>query len=168
MKKFTCALFFSVAAVQLAAGADVSGTPGAGADVPPGVTASSGATAPADGAQQPPPPAIELKNKSSFTMEDSSRNPFWPIGWKPAAKQTSSSTETAGPTILPTAFRVTSITLGGGTRFAIINGKAMTEGQVFGLQIGTQTYQITVKSIEDGRVILLRRDEEIEVPLFRR
>jgi len=66
------------------------------------------------------------------------------------------------------AFRVTSITLGGGTRFAIINGTPMTEGQVFGLQMGTQTYQVTVKSIEDGRVILLRRDQEIEVPLYRR
>ena len=43
----------------------------------------------------------------------------------------------------------------------------MTEGQVFGLQKGNQTYQITVKAIEDGQVILLRRDQEIAVPLHR-
>ena len=44
----------------------------------------------------------------------------------------------------------------------------MTEGQVFGLQLGTQTYQITVKAIQDGQVILRRRDQEIAVPLRRR
>ena len=112
-------------------------------------------------------PAIELKNKSSFTMDGSGRNPFWPIGWKPAVR-TQTTTEHTGPEILPTAFVVSSITLDQGARFAIINGKAMQEGQVFGLQLGNQTYQLTVKAIEDGRVILLRRDEEIIVPLRRK
>jgi hypothetical protein len=44
----------------------------------------------------------------------------------------------------------------------------MMEGQQFGLQLGAQTYQITVKHIEDGRVILGRRDQEIIVPLRRK
>ena len=44
----------------------------------------------------------------------------------------------------------------------------MQEGQQFGLQLGNQTYQITVKSIQDGQVVLLRRDEEIVVPLRRK
>ena len=44
----------------------------------------------------------------------------------------------------------------------------MQAGQQFGLQLGNQTYQLTVKAIEDGRVILLRRDEEIIVPLRRK
>jgi hypothetical protein len=115
------------------------------------------------------PPAIELKNKSSFTMDASGRNPFWPIGWKPVAHvQNTPTTEHTGPDILPSAFVVSSITLDNGTRFAIINGKAMQEGQVFGLQLGNQTYQLTVKSIEDGRVILARRDQEIIVPLRRK
>ena len=163
MKKLTCTLFSSLLALQLAGGADTPSTNPEG-DAPPSAASGSSETAAPAAASQ-----IELKNKSSFTMEDSSRNPFWPIGWKPAPKATSSNAnEAAGPMILPTAFRVTSITMGGGTRFAIINGKAMTEGQVFGLQMGTQTFQITVKSIEDGRVILLRRDEEIVVPLHRR
>jgi hypothetical protein len=115
------------------------------------------------------PTAIELKNKSSFTVDASGRNPFWPIGWKPVAHvQNSTTPEHTGPDILPSAFIVSSITLDNGTRFAIINGKAMQEGQVFGLQLGTQTYQLTVKSIEDGRVILARRDQEIIVPLRRK
>src|SRR6478672_2815140 len=110
-----------------------------------------------------PAPVIELKNKSSFTMDGSGRNPFWPIGWKPVV-HTQTNTEHSGADILPTAFVVSSITLDQGARFAIINGKVMQEGQVFGLQLGNQTYQLTVKAIEDGRVILARRDGEIIVP----
>lgn len=114
------------------------------------------------------PVAIELKNKSSFTMDGSGRNPFWPIGWKPVARTQATTTEHTGPDILPTAFVVSSITLDQGAKFAIINGKAMQEGQQFGLQLGTQTYQLTVKAIEDGRVVLARRDQEIIVPLRRK
>ena len=44
----------------------------------------------------------------------------------------------------------------------------MQEGQQFGLQVGNQTYQITLKAIEDGRVILARRDQEIVVLLRRK
>ncbi len=112
------------------------------------------------------PTAVELKTKSAFTMDASGRNPFWPIGWKPVAK--ASTNEHAGPEIQPEAFVVSSITVDKGGRFAIINGKAMTVGQQFGLQLGNQTYQLTVKAIEDGRVILGRRDEEIVVPLRRK
>jgi hypothetical protein len=109
---------------------------------------------------------IELKKKSSFNG-DNARNPFWPIGWKPAPKVAAPS-EQAGPEIPESAFRVSSITLDNGTRFAIVNGKAMQEGQVFGLQMGNQTYQLTVKVIEDGRVILERHGQQIIVPLRRR
>ena len=112
-------------------------------------------------------PEIELKNKSDFTMDGSGRNPFWPIGWKPVARP-QNTVEQVGPEILPSAFVVSSITLDHGTRYAIINGKAMQEGQTFGLQLGNQTYQLTVKVIEDGRVILARRDQEIIVPLRRK
>ncbi|MFL6514570.1 MAG: hypothetical protein ACJ8M1_06050 [Chthoniobacterales bacterium] len=114
------------------------------------------------------PPALEVKNKSTFKMDNGSRSPFWPIGWKPAAKIKHTDADQAGPDIPPTAFSVSSITLGAGGHFAIINGKIMQEGQQFGLQIGTQTYQLTVKAIEDGQVILSRRDHEIAIPLRRK
>ncbi|HEV2842176.1 MAG TPA: hypothetical protein VGW39_12695 [Chthoniobacterales bacterium] len=109
---------------------------------------------------------IELKTKSAFSMEASGRNPFWPIGWKPVAKI--STTDSGGAEIQPAAFVVSSITFDRGARFAIINGKTMQEGQQFGLQVGNQTYQLTVKTIEDGRVILARRDQEITVLLRRK
>ncbi|MEY2546707.1 MAG: hypothetical protein QOG48_1824 [Verrucomicrobiota bacterium] len=112
---------------------------------------------------------IELKTKSVFAMEENSRNPFWPIGWKPAAKMADGQVEHAGSgDIPPTAFIVTSITIENGAKFAIINGKTMQEGQQFGLQLGTQTYQITLKAIQDGRVVIGRRDQEIVVPLRRK
>jgi hypothetical protein len=113
-------------------------------------------------------PHLEIKNKSSFQMEGNSRNPFWPIGWKPTAKLAEPGPEHSGPEIPATAFVVSSITLDEGARFAIVNGKTMQEGQQFGLQLGNQTYQITLKSIQDGRVILARRDQEIVVLLRRK
>jgi len=111
--------------------------------------------------------ALNIKSKSSFTMENS-RDPFWPIGWKPAGHVADANSGDHAGDIAPTAFLVTSITLGRTNRFAIVNGKVMQEGQQFGLQMGTQTYQITLKAIQDGRVVFSRRDQEIIVPLRRK
>ena len=113
------------------------------------------------------PAPIALKNKSSFNIDAGTRSPFWPINWKPTGTVARSGGTDQGD-VPAGAFLVTTITLDGATRFAIINGKSMQEGQQFGLQIGTQVYQVTVKRIEDGRVILGRRDEEIVVPLRRK
>ena len=109
---------------------------------------------------------IALKNKSAFNVDAGTRSPFWPISWKPTGKVASGGTDQGE--VPAGAFVVSTITLDGAARFAIINGKSMGEGQQFGLQIGTQVYQVTVKRIEDGRVILGRRDEEIVVPLRRK
>lgn len=138
-----------------------------GATLHHGLAADAPTTQPEAGKQvaAPAPATIELKNQSAFSTEENARNPFWPIGWKPAAKQ--SPNEQAGPEVSPAAFRVTSIVLDPTAKFAIVNGKTMEEGQVFGLQIGNQTYQLTVKSIEDGQIVLMRRDQEIIVPLHR-
>ena len=133
--------------------------------------AASASPASADGSATAAatPAPIELKNKSSFSFETNSRNPFWQIGWKPAAKLADPGTsDHGGSDISASAFMVTSITLGKTDRFAIINGKIMQEGQQFGLQMGGQTYQISVKSIQDGRVVFGRRDQEIVVPLRRK
>ncbi|MFN2477071.1 MAG: hypothetical protein ABR526_12120 [Chthoniobacterales bacterium] len=161
MNKLTCTLLVSLGALQFAVAADTTATP----PKPDGNTPTA-----SDVAADAAPPKIELKKKSEFVVEGNSRNPFWPIGWKPAPKLTTpaGTTEQAGPEISPTAFLVSSIATGDGLRFAIINGKPMQEGQVFGLQIGTQVYQITVKAIEDGQVILQRRGRDFAVPLRRK
>ncbi len=159
MKKLVCSLF--LVAVATPAFAVKEARTATATAVP--------AAAPAETA--PEPGALELKHKSSFAVDGSSRNPFWPIGWKPVVKQTTAANgagEQAGPEIQASAFVVSSITVDATGRYAIINGKPMKEGQVFGLQMGNQTFQITVKTIQDGQIILLRRDQEIAVPLRRR
>src|SRR4029077_854654 len=85
-----------------------------------------------------PTPATAPK-QSTFQMGADGRNPFWPIGWRPSGEQ-------AGPDIPANVFNVSSITMDANARYAIINGKTMTEGQQFGLQMGAQTYQLTVKT----------------------
>jgi hypothetical protein len=110
-------------------------------------------------------PSMELKHKSYFNVEANERNPFWPIGWKPAPKIAKSGT---GPAIPPSSFVVSSITLDPKAHYAIINGRTMGEGQQFGLQLGSQIHQITVKAINDGHVVLLRGDQEIIVSLRRK
>ena len=105
---------------------------------------------------------IDLKNKSSFDAADS-RDPFWPIGWKKPGPKTGK-----GPALAPGEFSLTSVTMGSGKHFAILNGKIMQEGQQFGLQIGNQIYQVTLRAIEDGRVIVTYEDSEIVVPLRRK
>lgn len=111
-------------------------------------------------------PPIELKHKSSFNFESADRNPFWPIGWKPAPKMAKN--EHAGPAIPASAFVVSSIVLDPRGRYTIINGRIMGEGQQFGLQIGSTVHQITVKAIEDGHVVLVRGEQEIVVALRRK
>ncbi len=110
-------------------------------------------------------PKIEVKHKSHFDAGDA-RDPFWPIGWKKPGPKVSNSE--AGPGLSPDSFSLTSVTMGSGSHFAILNGKIMQEGQQFGLQLGNQVYQVTVRSIEDGQVVLLYQDGEIVVPLRRK
>ena len=108
-------------------------------------------------------PPIELKNKSSFDATDA-RDPFWPIGWKrPGPKNT-----TSGPDLSLSSFSLTSITMGAGARYVILNGKIMQEGQQFGLQFGKQIYQVTLRAIQDGKVIVFYQGSEITVPLRRK
>ena len=114
------------------------------------------------------PTVVAVKNKSSFAIDAAARSPFWPIGWKPTARVAGADGGGgAQGEVPPGAFLVTSITLGNPNHFAIINGKTMIEGQQFGLQVGTQIYQVTVKRIEDGKVIIGRGEEETVVPLRR-
>ena len=169
MKKLTLTLFTAVLALQHVTAADATSTAADATSTAAGAPAPTTAATDAEAA----PPALELKHQSSFAMADTGRNPFWPIGWKPAPKVATSGTATvaepAGPAVDASAFVVSSIVMDPRARFAIINGKVMNEGQVFGLQMGTSTYQMTVKAIQDGQVILVRgRDQELVVPLRRR
>ena len=110
-----------------------------------------------------PAPAIELKNKSTFDATDG-RDPFWPIGWKRPGPKIS----TSGPDLSAGSFSLTSVTMGAGTHYAILNGMIMQEGQQFGVQFGKNVIHVTLRSIRDGRVILAYQGSEIAVPLRRK
>ena len=110
-----------------------------------------------------PAPAIELKNKSTFDATDG-RDPFWPIGWKRPGPKIS----TSGPDLSAGSFSLTSVTMGAGAHYAILNGMIMQEGQQFGLQFGKNVYHVTLRAIRDGKVILAYQGSEITVPLRRK
>ena len=110
-----------------------------------------------------PAPAIELKNKSTFDATDG-RDPFWPIGWKRPGPKIS----TSGPDLSAGSFSLTSVTMGAGTHYAILNGMIMQEDQQFGVQFGKNVIHVTLRSIRDGRVILAYQGSEIAVPLRRK
>jgi hypothetical protein len=44
----------------------------------------------------------------------------------------------------------------------------LQEGQQFSLQLGQQLYQITIKAVQDGRIVLGYEGGELVVPLQRK
>ena len=162
MNKFLAFILMLIFATQMLTAADQKPAPAA-ANVKPTEQSALVDSKNKPGDQAAP---IAVKTKSSFWLGAGARSPFWPIGWKPTGKVGSGGTDQGE--VPSGAFLVSSITVDGATRFAIINGKSMGEGQQFGLQLGTQVYQVTVKRIEDGQVVLSRHDEEIVVPLRRK
>ena len=119
--------------------------------------------APEAPAAEPGAAALALKRKSTYKATDT-RNPFWPIGWK---KPNSTGQDEAAPALSPAQFALTSVTTGGDSRFAILNGKVVQQGQQFGLQLGTQVFQMTVEAVEDGEVVLSYAGGQVIVPLRR-
>ena len=104
-----------------------------------------------------------MKNKSTFDATDG-RDPFWPIGWKRPGPKVA----TSGPDLSAGSFSLTSVTMGAGTHYAILNGMIMQEGQQFGLQSGKNVHHVTLLAIQDGKVILAYQGSEITVPLRRK
>jgi hypothetical protein len=109
---------------------------------------------------------FELQNRSSFSIEDSERNPFLPIGWaKPQGGQKSAPVVTAA--LNPEDFLLSSILLGR-EPMAVINGKVYTEGDVAPVEVGSRQVTVEVRAIHDGEVVLGYLDRNITVPLKRR
>ncbi len=116
-------------------------------------------------AAEAPPAAIVAREKSAFDPKQT-HNPFWPIGYvKPNPKNADANQ--VAPLISPASFNLTSVTIGSGPHFAILNGKIVGEGQQFGLQMGAQVYQVKVETIRDGEVVLGYQGGEVVVPLHR-
>lgn len=145
------------------------------------VTALAGAPAYADATAAPATPdtaGFHLKNRSTFTSPETSRPPFWPVGWvKHVAGAPVQVANAPVPEIKVDAsqFSVTSILLGTPS-LAVINGKSYGQGDY--LRMGRATPRIAgapvaagvrvqVQKISDGLVTLVVADQAFTVPLRR-
>ena len=126
------------------------------------LAARAGAQAPANVSGK----EYTLKNTSSFNAPPvDARNPFWPIGWVPAAPVPVAA-QTAAPVVEVRAdqFTVTSISVDA-PALAVINGQTRGIGErilVPGGAAGAQTF-VTVKKITDGMVTLDYKGKELVV-----
>src|SRR5437660_12197876 len=93
---------------------------------------------------------IELKHKSSFNVEANERNPFWPIGWKPAPKITKTGAEHAGPAIPPSPFSSSPFRPDPRQHYGILNARRLAEGRNFARHWGLRINKFTVKVTPTG------------------
>lgn len=150
----------------------------------PAATAPATAENPANVKAEAPVEPYQLKNRSSFNCPpDTTRAPFWPIGWVQRSKSSSPNTAQAAPKIAldEKMFRVTSILLGTGTTpaLAVINNRAYSEGEFIRMpravaaiaaatgKPAAPATRIRVQRITDGSVILQREDLTVTLALQR-
>lgn len=106
---------------------------------------------------------LQLTRESRFEVKDTTRNPFWPVGWTPKMA------EKAQPGKVPSSawFRVEAFTVSsistGGLPLAMINGRPYGEGDFMTTPNGT----VQVSVIRDGTVQLRFDGKTIEVGLRR-
>lgn len=122
-----------------------------------------------------------LKNRSTFSSPETTRPPFWPVGWtKQMASTPAAAAEApaaAGP-LDPDQFSVTSILLGSPS-LALINGQSYAVGERIrparrsskdkdkdakALPANAVVY---VRKISDGYVMLQSSNQVLSVPLKR-
>jgi hypothetical protein len=129
---------------------------------------------------EPTTAGYHLKRRSSFQAAQTTRSPFWPIGWSPRAKNAPA--PAVAPvqefTLKPEQFSVTSILLGNQS-LAVINGRTYGEGEFIRSARALQqpnapavpgvpaNVRIRVNRIVDGQVILQAGTQVLAVPLRR-
>lgn len=109
----------------------------------------------------------ELKTRSSFNLPESTRPPFWPIGWVKRGAAAVPVRAQTGPRYAfeEKSFAVTSI-LTGNPSLAVINGRSYSEGEVLRMPKGSGV-RIRVVRIGDG-FVQLRLDDQVISPKLRR
>ncbi|GEM_PF-1732670 len=106
-----------------------------------------------------------LKKHSTFANRDAAHNPFWPIGWTKTAVNATA----ASPAGLLKAddFTVTSILLNN-PPLAVVNGKAMEEGEVIAMDVQGRAIYIQLAAVRDGEVVLRYGEQNVTVSLRRK
>ena len=106
-----------------------------------------------------------LKNVSSFNAPPAdARNPFWPIGWVPAAPVPVATVVAPVVEVKAEQFTVTSISVDA-PALAVINGQIRSVGERIAVPGGSPGAQefVTVKKITDGMVTLDHKGKEFVV-----
>jgi hypothetical protein len=96
-----------------------------------------------------------LVHKSSFTGTETDRNPFWPVGWKPAPAGPAAPDAPvveAPPEVSADNFVVTTISLEKEGALAVINGRTYAVGDRLPVDSRGKEF-VTVRQIIDGAVI---------------
>lgn len=110
---------------------------------------------------------FKLKHRSTFTLQESARNPFWPIGWtKPAA---AAPTATGEPVVEAIElhsqdFQLTAILLGT-PPMVVINGREYVEGDFLKVSGGAK---VQLARVLDGQVILRSMGKDYPIILRRK
>jgi hypothetical protein len=130
------------------------------------LAATSGVPAQDPKVSSPTPVKYELKNRSAFTAQDSTRPPFWPIGWvKRGASMPVMAPAAPRVTLDEKAFVVSSILLGNPS-LAVVNGRSYREGEFLRLPRGADA-RIQVLRILDGGVQFKTGDQLFVTKLHR-
>jgi hypothetical protein len=126
----------------------------------------------AAGAPANPQPPIQLKRTSHFQLPDGARNPFWPIGWKPAIEVIEPAKTTDEPvvprrvipTLTPEMFTVSSVSLNP-LRIAVINGRVYAEGDAIRIGGGGSEIRAVVTKVDDGQVTIANDSSRVVIQL---
>jgi hypothetical protein len=126
-------------------------------------------SAPSVRAQSPAPARPEagkeykLVHRSAFAGSEGDRNPFWPIGWKPAPPGPATPEvpqAEAPPEVGPENFIITTISLEATQPLAVINGRTHGVGDRLPVDANGKQF-VTVRKIIDGAVIFDYHGKEI-------
>lgn len=96
-----------------------------------------------------------LKHRSEYVAADDARNPFWPIGFKPAPVSPGvpqGPVVEAPPEVRPEMFVVTTISLEKDAPLAVINGRTHGIGDRLPVDASGREF-VTVRKITDGAVV---------------
>ena len=108
-----------------------------------------------------------LVHKSTYNSPPTQRNPFWPIGWTPAAPQAAPEAVVAAPTVRAEDFSVSSVSMDY-PPLAVVNKKTYGVGDrimIGGAAAGGEF--VTVRQITDGVVVLDHRGTLLRCPTNR-
>jgi len=104
-------------------------------------------------AQAPVAVVYTPKRQSEFKPAQAERNPFWPIGWKPAKAIANNQAVAPATNIPPSFFKLSSI-LTGNPAIAVIDNRDYMVGQAFTKDYEGKQVRFVIQAIRDGVVVL--------------